>query len=693
MKPTTSLKRALAMALAMVLTLTLLSGAAMTVNTYTTSDACVEMIKELEGYRDMPYADSNGKWYVGYGVECSPADYPSGVTPEQAELLLREHLVREESLVNNFLVQYGISVTQQQFDAMVSMTYTLGSQWINPQYRFCSYLINGIDRYSEAEVVNAIATWCHSGTTVLENLVFRRLREAFLFLYGDYQNDGALHYCYIHYEPNGGELENRTVFYPLAEVYGHQPVPALAGQTFLGWYTADGVQLTGEELAMGSLTVYARWSAGGSVPTAPEEEKPDYSSWVNPYSDVKEEDWHYSYVRELSYQKILGGYPDGTFQPDNQLTAGEALKLLLVAAIRSDPGNALSGHWASNYLALAEGLGCVMPGEIPDPDAPIDRLSIARIAAIAMGLGQADGPSPFADVSDGYALALYEAGVITGDTAGSHRFYHPLDGITRAEMSAIVSRLRAYKTPNDPALSGYIEYGNKQLPVQWGAPVAPYNTDLFVRDGSRMYYNDPAYVTAIGIDVSRHNGDINWREAAGAGIAFAFVRIGGRLADSGELYEDARFEDNLAGAQSAGIKTGVYFYSQAVSAQEAVEEAQFVLDKLAGRELEYPVVFDWEIYSKTARSANVDSVTLTSCAIAFCDTIAQAGYTPMIYIGREVGYNRLDRTQLTAYDFWFAQYAAKPDMYYDYRIWQYTDSGSVPGVSGKVDMNLAFLPY
>lgn len=693
MKRTTSLKRALAMALAMVLTLTLLSGAAMTVNTYTTSDACVEMIKELEGYRDMPYADSNGKWYVGYGVECNPADYPSGVTPEWAELLLREHLVKEESLVNNFLVRYGISVTQQQFDAMISLTYTLGSQWINPQYRLCSYLINGIDRYSEAEVVNAIATWCHSGTTVLENLVSRRLREAFLFLYGDYQNDGALHYCYIHYEPNGGNVENRTVFYPLAEVYGHLPVPTLAGQTFLGWYTAGGVLLTGDEIAMGPLTVYARWSSGGSVPTAPEEEKPDYSSWVNPYSDVKEGDWHYSYVRELSYQKILGGYPDGTFQPDNQLTAGEALKLLLVAAIRSDPGNAFSGHWASNYLALAEGLGCVMPGEISDLDAPIDRLSIARIAAIAMGLGQADGPSPFADVDDGYALALYEAGVITGDTAGSQRFYHPLDGITRAEMCAIVSRLRAYKTPNDPALSGYIEYGNKRLPVQWGAPVAPYNTDLFVRDGSRMYYNDPAYVTATGIDVSRHNGDINWREVAGAGIAFAFVRIGGRLADSGELYEDARFEDNLTGAQGAGIKTGVYFYSQAVSAQEAVEEAQFVLDKLAGRGLEYPVVFDWEIYSKTARSANVDSVTLTSCAIAFCDTVAQAGYTPMIYIGREVGYNRLDRTQLTAYDFWFAQYAAKPDMYYDYRIWQYTDSGSVPGVSGKVDMDLAFLPY
>ena len=176
----TPLKKILALALCLALTTTLLSGAALAVETFTTSDACIAMIKELEGYRQMPYADNNGKWYVGYAVECDPADYPAGVTEEEADLLLRAHLVEyEEEIVNRFLLQYGIPVTQYQFDAMVSMTYTLGYQWINPDYRFCSYLINGIGRYSEAEVVNAIATWCHSGTTVLENLVARRLREAF----------------------------------------------------------------------------------------------------------------------------------------------------------------------------------------------------------------------------------------------------------------------------------------------------------------------------------------------------------------------------------------------------------------------------------------------------------------------------------------------------------------------------------
>lgn len=701
MKTKISLKKLLVLTLCLVMTASLLSGAALAVETFTTSEACVEMIKELEGFRAEPYSGSNGKWYVGYAVECNPQDYPSGVTEAEADLMMRRHLVDDEALVNGFLLQYGISVTQYQFDALISMTYSLGAQWIDPNYRLCSYLINGISRYSEAEVVNAIATWCHSGTEVLENLTVRRLREAFLFLYGDYNfRDGTSRYCYIHFEPNGGSMENRTVYYPMGASYGQLPVPTLAGQTFQGWYTAGGVQLTGEETAMGALAVYARWSSdsgGSSSPIVPPTvtAKPDYATWVNPYRDVAENDWHYSYVRELSAEKILSGYPDGTFQPDGILRAGEALKLLLVAATGSDPGNTINGHWAGNYLALAESLGCLLPGEITDLDAAINRLTIARVAAIAMGLGYKTGVTPFTDVDDGYALALYEAGVITGEIEGSRRYYKPVEGITRAEMCAIVSRLRAYQAPNDPNLTGYIVYGNKTVPVLPGVPLAPYNRDLFVRDGSRMYYNDPVYTTALGIDVSRHNGDIDWRQVAGAGIEFAFIRVGGRFAESGELYDDAKFEEYFTSARAAGLKTGVYFYSQAISPAEAVDEALYTLGKLNGRALEYPIVFDWEIYSKTARSYGVDKATLTDCAIAFCETVAQAGYMPMIYMGLEVGYTRLDLSRLTNYDFWFAQYNSRnqPDMYYNYRIWQYTDSGSIPGIEGRVDMDLAFIPY
>ncbi len=707
MKIKTFLKKLLSLGLCLLLTLTTLSGAALAVETFTTSDAGVAMIEELEGYRQMPYVGTNGKWYVGYGLECDPADYPAGISPEEAERLLREHLIQDEAWVNGFLTQYGISVTQYQFDALISLTYTLGSQWINPSYRLCAYLINGIGNYSEEQVVNAIATWCHSGgDTILENLVNRRLREAFLFLYGQYENDGPLRYCYIDYETNGGTKDpaqnSRTIFYPIGAAYGSLPAPTMAGKTFQGWYTADGIQLTGAEVAMGSLYVYARWGEGGggtapAVPTEPTEQKPDYSTWTNPYSDVKEGDWYYTYVRELNYHNIVSGYPDGTFQPNNMLSAGEALKLLLVAATKTDPGAASSGHWAATYLALAESLGCVTPGGITDLDAPIDRLSIAGIAAIAMGLQPVTGPTPFADVDNGYTLALYEAGIITGDTAGSQRVYNPGGSITRAEMCTIVSRIRGYKTPNNPALSGYIEYGNKQIPVLWNVPAAPYNRDLFVRDGSRMYYNDPAYTTAIGIDVSSHQKEIDWQKVADSGVEFAMIRLGYRgYGSEGTLNMDPYFQQNLIGAAAAGLKIGVYFYSQAISAAEAAEEAQFVLDALGGFPLTYPVVYDWETVSADgARTKGLDNTILTDCAITFCESVAAAGYGTMIYYNLPVGYNHYQLDRLTAYDKWFAQYTSKnqPDMYYDYRIWQYTDSGSVPGIEGKVDMNLAFLPY
>ena len=257
MKP---LKKILSLSLCALLLLTLLPSAALAVETFTTSDEGLALIEEYEGFRDMPYSDENGYWYIGYGTSCDPADYPDGVTEEEADELLREALASKEEAVNRLLLDYGISVTQYQFDAMVSMTYTLGTQWMNPTYRFCGYLIQGIENYSEVEVVNAIATWCHSGDDPLDHLVERRLTEAYLFLYGEYENDGAENYRYIHFDPNGGDVENKTVFYPVDEIYGQLPTPTGNG-TFLGWYTADGVQLTGEEIAEEDIWVTAKWPA------------------------------------------------------------------------------------------------------------------------------------------------------------------------------------------------------------------------------------------------------------------------------------------------------------------------------------------------------------------------------------------------------------------------------------------------
>jgi len=674
----------------MLLVLTLLPAAALAVETYTTSDEGVAFIKEYEGFSAMSYSD-DGAWYIGYGTLCDPADYPAGITEWEAEQLLREALVTAEDRVNTLLMEYGISVTQYQFDAMVDLTYNLGTQWINPEHRFCSYLISGSYQYSEAEIVNAIATWCHKGTTVMENLVDRRLREAFLFLYGMYENDGPEAYTYIHFDPAGGTMENQTVFYPVGTAYGQLPVPSLNGRTFQGWYTGN-TPLTGSELALSPLYATAAWDEA-----APSEPEIDLSTWVNPYSDVKSGDWFYTYVRELSAKGIVGGYPDGTFQSAKQLTAGEALKLILIAAGYQDPGNCQSGHWAYNYLALAESLGCVYAGEIVDLDGPISRLTIARIAAVAMNLQPRTGMSPFADIDDGYTLALYEEGILNGTAVGGLRYYYPNDGINRAEVCAIVSRISGwqYTVKNDPAVSGYIQYREKILPLLRSVPAAPYNTDLFVQDGSFMHYNDPNYTTAIGIDVSSHQGEIDWQKVAGSGVEFVMIRVGYRgYGSEGTLNLDPSFQQNITGAKAAGLKVGAYFFSQAVSTQEAAEEAMFVLESLGGQSLDYPLVYDWETVSSSgARTKDLDNTVLTDCAITFCETVAMAGYTPMIYYNLPVGYTHYELDRLTAYDVWFAQYASAPTMYYNYRIWQYSDSGSIPGISGKVDMDLAFIPY
>ena len=689
MKP---LKKILSLSLCALLLLTLLPSAALAVETFTTSDEGLALIEEYEGFRDMPYSDENGYWYIGYGTSCDPADYPDGVTEEEADELLREALASKEEAVNRLLLDYGISVTQYQFDAMVSMTYTLGTQWMNPTYRFCGYLIQGIENYSEVEVVNAIATWCHSGDDPLDHLVERRLTEAYLFLYGEYENDGAENYRYIHFDPNGGDVENKTVFYPVDEIYGQLPTPTGNG-TFLGWYTADGVQLTGEEIAEEDIWVTAKWDGEGAG--EPDTDL-DFSDWVNPYTDVAESDWYFAYVRELSAREVLGGYPDGTFRASAALTAGEALKLVLLGA-GCQEAEPTGSHWASGYLALAESMGCLAPGEIQDLDSPISRLVIARVAAVAMGLEERTGASPFADVDSGYTLALYEERILNGTVLGGQRYYYPDSSINRGEVCAIVSRILNWEPgeDNDPAQSGYIAYGNKFYPVHRNVDVCPYDTNLLVLDGSIMYYNDPAYETAIGIDVSSHQGEIDWERVAASGVEFAMIRLGYRgYGSEGTLNLDPYFEQNLAGARAAGLKVGIYFFSQAITVEEAYEEAAFVLEHLDGEALDYPLAYDWEPISGVgARTDGLDSVTLTDCALTFCHMAELAGYTPMVYYNNPVGYGRYDLSRLTDYDVWFAQYASRPTMYYDYRIWQYTSSGTVPGIDTRVDMNIAFIPY
>lgn len=685
-----NLKKALSLALCLLLTLTLLPSSAHGAEAFTTSEEGVAMIREMEGFRSQPYLFC-GSWAIGYGHTCQSGDYPGGITEEQADALLMEDLSEFETIVNSFLAKNGIALTQYQFDALIAFTYNIGTQWMTDSSRIYNYLINGCERCSESEIVNAFAAWCHSGGEVEDVLVSRRLREAFLFLYGDYKNAGADAYTYIHFNVNGGSAmqPSSTVFYPVGLPYGELPVAVKSGSVFTGWYDSEGRLLAGEALAEEPITVTAAWRTA--------ETDVDLSAWVNPYSDIYPADWYYTYVRRVSAGGVMNGYPDGTFRPLQTLTCGEALKLILLAAGQPDTGSSPEGHWASGYLAMAEALGCVDAGEIVSLDAPMTRGLVAKVAAVAMGLEPREGESPFIDADSGYLLALYEEGIVTGSISDGFRWFYPSDDISRAEICAIAERIMDWQAEeeNDPDLSGYISYGDEYIPVLPSVSVCQYNPDLFVLDGSKMYYRDDAYVTELGIDVSSHQGEIDWQQVAASGVQFALLRVGFRgYGAEGTLNEDKYFLQNYEGAKAAGLKVGAYFYSQAVNTAEAAEEAVFVLGLLGGRTLDYPLVCDWETApSSSARTKDVPASTVTDCILTFCQTVQAAGYTPMIYFNQHDAYERMELSRLTAYDSWYAQYADTPTMYYDYRIWQYSDSGSIPGVEGDVDMDLCFVPY
>lgn len=219
--------------------------------------------------------------------------------------------------------------------------------------------------------------------------------------------------------------------------------------------------------------------------------------------------------------------------------------------------------------------------------------------------------------------------------------------------------------------------------------------NLSVLDNGELEYVQGGNVTSYkGIDVSKFQGKIDWKKVAADGVTFAIIRVGYRgYAENGKLMEDAMALDNLKGANEAGIKTGVYFYTQAITEAEALEEVGLILDMIKPYKIDCPVVIDVEkVSSSGARMNKLDPETRTKIVKTFCDAVANAGYHPMIYHNLEMATLMLDITQLEEYDKWFAYY--NPEFYYPYayKVWQYSDKGSVDGISGDVDLNIAFEP-
>lgn len=236
-----------------------------------------------------------------------------------------------------------------------------------------------------------------------------------------------------------------------------------------------------------------------------------------------------------------------------------------------------------------------------------------------------------------------------------------------------------------------------EAPLLENVPRSSYNFSVLKTDettGIRSY-TDPATGLSArkGVDVSEFQGeDIDWAQVRDSGIDFAIIRLGYRAyGESGALVLDAMFEKNIQGALDAGLDVGVYFFSQAISASEAVQEAEFVLQYLRPYNITGPVVYDTEdIKWDEARTDINTEQDFTNYCKVFCDTIEQAGYDPMIYSNMKWMAFTLDMEELTDYDFWYADYHDLPQCPYEYKIWQYTENGAVPGIHTNVDLNLWF---
>ena len=250
----------------------------------------------------------------------------------------------------------------------------------------------------------------------------------------------------------------------------------------------------------------------------------------------------------------------------------------------------------------------------------------------------------------------------------------------------------ARKAKKEPVILNFRDVFGKeyQTPINEKIAANPYQKERFRHDGDRLFYDDDSYDCMLGVDVSEHQGQIDWPRVKAQGYDFAILRVGYRgYGAEGILKIDQEFDQNIRNAQAAGMKVGVYFFAQAINEQEAEEEANLVLQTIAPYSLELPVVYDPEsILDDEARTDHVSGEQFTRNTKVFCEKIREAGYEPMIYSNMLWEAFELDLEKLSDYPIWYADYEPVPQTPYDFSFWQYSNEGHVDGIAGNVDLDI-----
>lgn len=222
-----------------------------------------------------------------------------------------------------------------------------------------------------------------------------------------------------------------------------------------------------------------------------------------------------------------------------------------------------------------------------------------------------------------------------------------------------------------------------------------YDLNSFVLQSDRMkYYKDDRVISALGVDISERQGYVDFNNLKKAGIDFCMIRVGARGYGTGQLFLDENFSENMKRALDAGLEVGVYFFSQAITQEEVMEEANLVLEALADYDIKYPVAFWMEyVENDTARVEQLTKTAKTEIAKTFLDTMRTAGYTPMLYGKKEWLIKKLDLSLLEGVDIWLAQYESTPDYPYSFSMWQYTNHAIVDGISGSTTLNISLIDF
>ncbi len=295
-------------------------------------------------------------------------------------------------------------------------------------------------------------------------------------------------------------------------------------------------------------------------------------------------------------------------------------------------------------------------------------------------------------------------------TADDLDFWHDYDeetdmGVDISDAANALSANSASSeiTENNPATDGlhtlitYSDGSTEWLSINQYLTLNTYNYSNLIYVNSLMkYYDNQINVSTAGVELSKNDDYVDFYELQKAGIEFCMLKLGSRGYASGEINMDENFIDNYNRANNAGLDVGLYFFSQAVTKEEAIEEAQYVLNTISENSIDvkYPIVFYMEeVNSNDVRTDSLSQMQRTNIAIAFMDTIRDAGYIPAICGNKEYLLKRVSFGSLIGYDVWYNEDALTPDFPYEFNMWRYTTTGSIGGVAGYAHLIISFNDY